>query len=269
VKTFEIVHRRDAARTTLAAAPDVEAWRASPVGYPLWMTQGRLPAGTPLRWPDPHGEEAIFVLAGELSLDDGRVATTGSALILEAEAAPVVVAATDSVVLAMGTAGGATPDGGPVGPAAPGGRRVHLIGRQGIAVWARAPSKLTRYFTTSTCPTCRLMLMYSASQERYASAVHSHTADELIHVLRGRIRVGLEWAERGDTVAVPADTRYRFQTDVDGYGFLNYRADACYYVAVDGTRLLEAGGGGQFVYTGDGTDYISAEAYAAGPPETR
>src|SRR5262249_38922021 len=124
-------------------------------------------------------------------------------------------------------------------------------------------------FTTSTCPTCRLMLMYSSSLERYASAVHSHTADELIHVLRGRIRVGSEWAEPGDTVAIPADTRYRFQTDDDGYGFLNYRADASYYVAVDGTRLLEAGGGGQFVYTGDGADYISAEAYTAGPPATQ
>ncbi|HKA03495.1 MAG TPA: hypothetical protein VKD67_04170, partial [Acidimicrobiales bacterium] len=139
MKAFEIVHRRDASRATLAAAPDVEARRASPVGYPLWMIDGRLPAGTALRWPHLHGEEAIFVLAGELMLDDGRTVPTGSALILEAEAAPVVVAATESMVLAMGTVGGVRPAGGPVGDAAPGGRRVHLIGPQGIAVWARAP----------------------------------------------------------------------------------------------------------------------------------
>jgi quercetin dioxygenase-like cupin family protein len=268
MKTFEIVPGR-VVRTTLAAAPDVEAWRASPAGYPLWMTEADLPAGTALHRPQRRGEEAIFVLSGELAVDDGRTAPAGSALILEAEAAPDVVARTESTILAMGTAGGRTPSGGPVGDAAPGGRHTHLVGPQGIAVWARPPSKLTRYFTTSTCPTCRLMLMYSSSQERYASAVHSHTADELIHVLKGRIRVGAQWAEPGDTVAIPADARYRFQTDDDGYGFLNYRADASYYVAVDGTRLLEAGGGGQFVYTGDGADYISAEAYAAGPPSTR
>jgi hypothetical protein len=268
MKTFEIVGGRRA-RTTLAAAPDVEAWRASPEGYPLWMTEARLPAGTALRWPERHGEEAVFVLAGELSLDDGRTAPAGSALILEAAAAPELVARCDAMVLAMGTDRGRPPSGGPVGDAAPGGRHTHLVGPQGIAVWARPPSKLTRYFTTSTCPRCRLMLMYSSSEERYASAVHSHTADELIHVLKGRIRVGSQWVEPGDTLAVPADTRYRFQTDHDGYGFLNYRADASYYVGVDGTRLLEAGGGGQFVYTGDGVDYISAEAYAAGPPSTQ
>jgi hypothetical protein len=113
------------------------------------------------------------------------------------------------------------------------------------------------------------MLMYSACTEQYASAVHSHTQDELIHVLGGRIRVGSQWAEPGDTLAVPADVRYRFSTAEDGYAFINYRADASYYVPVTGAPSLEAGGNAQFVYTGDGTDYISEEAYAAGPPVTR
>jgi hypothetical protein len=266
---FEVIHRRGAARATLVAAPEAPGWRVSPAGYPLWMIEAHLPAGATLSWPHPHGEEAIYVKAGALQLDGTRACPPGSALILEAGATPVVEATVASVVVGMGTEGGWRPSGGPAGDAAYVGDRTHLIGPRGIAEWARPPTKLTRYYTTSTCPGCRIMLMYSASEQQYGSAVHSHSGDELIHVLKGRIRVGSTWAEPGDTVAIPADVRYRFQTGDDGYGFINYRADASYYVQVDGTRLLEAGGHSQFVYTGDGTDYVSAEAYAAGPTATR
>jgi hypothetical protein len=269
MKTFQVVPRAEQPDTTLPAAPGVPAWRLSPPDYPLWMVEANVPAGTRLVWPERHGEEAIFVKAGELRVDGDRVGPAGSALVVEGDASPIVEATTDSVVVSMGTEGGRRPSGGPVGDAEPGGTRTHVVGPRGIAVWARPPTKLTRYFTTSTCPRCRLMLMYSSSEQQYASAVHSHSADELIHVLKGRIRVGSKWANPGDTVAIPADVRYRFHTGEDGYGFINYRADASYYVEVDGTRRLEAGGGGQFVYTGDGTDYISAADYAAGRPPTR
>ena len=260
VRTFEVVPGVGAETVRLAAAPDVGARRVSPADYPLWMTEADLPAGTPMRWNRPHGEEAVFVKAGELRLGDGRIAMAGSVIVMEAAATTSAAATVASTVLVMGTTGGRRPSGGPVGDAAPDGARVHLIGPRGIAEWARPPTKFTRYYTTATCPTCRLMLMYSACEQHYSSAVHSHTADELIHVLKGKIRVGSQWAEPGDTLAIPADVRYRFTTGPDGYGFLNYRADASYYVDVGGARQLEAGGGGQFVFTGDGTDYISASS---------
>jgi hypothetical protein len=266
VTTFEVVSAADAPTVRLAAVPAVAARHVSPANYPLWMTEADLPAGTLMSWKPPHGEEAVFVKAGELQLGDGRIATTGSVIVMEASSTTTAAATVASTVLAMGTTGGRRPSGGPVGDAQPDGARVHLIGPRGIAEWARPPTKFTRYYTTATCPTCRLMLMYSASEQQFTSAVHSHTADELIHVLKGKIRVGSRWAGPGDTVGIPANVRYRFTTGPDGYGFLNYRADASYYVAVDGARQLEAGGGGQFVFTGDGTDYISAELYAVGPP---
>jgi hypothetical protein len=285
MKRFQIIPRHDAAADAGPLAPRVvgggpiDAWRLSPPDYPLWMVEAHLAAGARLRWASPHGEEAIYVKEGELLLFDfgvdgdadvppsggavGRPCPAGSALVLEARANPLLDVTRPSVIVWMATRDGVLPAGGPVGDPEQFGTRTHLVGPRGIAEWSRPPTKLTRYYTTSTCSGCRLMLMYSASEQQYGSAVHSHTADELIHVLKGAIRVGSRWAEPGDTLAVPANVRYRFETGDDGYGFINYRADASYYVSIDGTRLLEAGGGEQFVYTGDGADYVSAEAYAA------
>jgi hypothetical protein len=204
----------------------------------------------------------VLVKSGRLRLADGRECPAGGVLVVEARSVPAVEAVEPAVVVAMGTVDGVLPAGGPAGSVEPG-DRTHLIGPRGIAEWARPPAKLTRYYTTSSCPGCRLMLMHSASTRQYGSQVHSHTADELIHVLTGSIRIGSTWVEPGDTLAIPADVKYRFESGDEGYGFVNYRPDASHYVAVDGTRHLEAGGGEQFAYTGDGADYVSREDYDA------
>jgi quercetin dioxygenase-like cupin family protein len=281
MRKFQVVHRAEAPSDAgplaervdgTGGGSEVEAWRLSPDSYPLWMHEVHLPAGARLSWPSEHGEEAVFVKTGQLRLLDdaaddtgtatGRRCPAGGVLVVEAGAVPAVDATEPAVLVAMGTAGGRLPSGGPVGSVEPG-TRTHLLGPRGIAEWARPPAKLTRYFTTSSCPGCRLMLMHSASTEPYGSQVHSHTADELIHVLTGSVRIGSTWVEPGDTLAIPADVRYRFESGDQGYGFINYRPDASYYVSVDGTRHLEAGGGEQFVYTGDGTDYVGPEEYQA------
>jgi quercetin dioxygenase-like cupin family protein len=269
-RKFQVLHRAGAPagagpladRIVGGAAAAVEAWRLSPEGYRLWMHEVHLPAGAGLSWPDRHGEEAVLVRSGRLRLADGRDCPAGSVLVVEARSVPAVEAIEPAVLVAMGTVGGALPAGGPAGTVEPG-DRTHLLGPRGIAEWARPPAKLTRYYTTSSCPGCRLMLMHSASAERYSSQVHSHTADELIHLLSGSVRVGSTWVEPGDTLAIPADVKYRFESGDQGYEFVNYRPDASYYVAVDGTRHLEAGGGEQFVYTGDGADYVGPEDYDA------
>jgi mannose-6-phosphate isomerase-like protein (cupin superfamily) len=273
---FQVVHRAEAPADAGPLADRLpgggEAWRLSPDGYPLWMHEVHLPAGARLEWPDRHGEEAVFVRSGAVRLSDGREAPAGSVLVVEGRSQPTIEAVGTpggtpgdtgpAVLVAMGTDGGALPSGGPNGTVEAG-ARTHLVGPRGIAEWARPPAKLTRYYTTASCPGCRLMLMHSASTEPYGSQVHSHTADELIHVLTGSVRVGSTWVEPGDTLAIPADVKYRFQSGGSGYGFINYRPDASYYVAVDGTRHLEAGGGEQFVYTGDGADYVGPDDYEA------
>jgi hypothetical protein len=78
------------------------------------------------------------------------------------------------------------------------------------------------------------------------------------------MQVGSRWLHAGDTLAVPADLRYRFRTGPDGYGLLNYRPDATYYVAVDGRRALEGGvGGGDFSWSPDGADYLDEASWRA------
>jgi len=65
--------------------------------------------------------------------------------------------------------------------------------------------------------------MYTSRSERYESAPHSHSQDELIHLLDGEIVLGSYRLGPGDTLAVAADRRYRFNSGDAGFGFLNYR----------------------------------------------
>jgi hypothetical protein len=101
------------------------------------------------------------------------------------------------------------------------GGHVHVVGPGGT--WAREePGRASRFFADSTCPTCDLTLLYTSRGGEYRSAPHSHSADELIHVLAGQIVVGRNVLGPGATVAVAADRRYAFHSP--GFAFLNYRA---------------------------------------------
>ena len=246
-----------------ADAGTVSAWRASPPGFRLWMLEVDLPAGATLAWPESHGEQAVVVREGALRVD-GRSAGEGHVVVLEADAAPSVEVEVPTRVLAMGNHDPAPPTDGPFGAPA-GGGRTHVVGPGGVAGREGPPGKVTRYYATACCPTCRLLLAWSSRMDEHVAAVHSHTQDELIHLVRGSIQVGARWLHAGDTLAVPANTRYRFRTGPDGYGFLNYRPDATFYVPVEGTRGLEAGRGGDFAWCPDGIDYLSEEAWAEGP----
>ena len=68
------------------------------------------------------------------------------------------------------------------------------------------------------------------------------TEDELIHVLRGELRVGRRVVGEGDTLWVAADRRYKLYSGDDGVHFINYRRDASAMTSpkYDGP-LLEAG----------------------------
>ena len=87
----------------------------------------------------------------------------------------------------------------------------------------------TRLFTESyfdsTCASCDLTLLRVWSDGPYTGASHSHSADELIHVLDGEIVVGAVRVPAGAVIAVPAERRYRFVA-TDAFSFLNYRPHA-------------------------------------------
>lgn len=238
----QIVKGADVADTPGWSAPTVvldgaasSAVISSPL-FPLWLVRGTLPAGSSLTWQPVHGDEIVYVSTGELELD-GRVCPPGGAMTIESGVACRVVARTDAQVLHFGphdpapqTAFGA-PD--------PDGHGVHIVGPGGT--WAQVEgARDTRYFADSTCPTCRATLLHTGRACAYESAAHSHSTDEIIHVISGNLKMGAYELGVGDTLCVAKDVRYRFTSD--GFAFLNFRTDGSYQT-IDRAKppILEGG----------------------------
>lgn len=53
---------------------------------------------------------------------------------------------------------------------------------------------------------------------------HTHTAEEIIAVVRGSISLGAVGLPVGHAVHIPAGTRYAVTSGPDGHAFLNFRA---------------------------------------------
>jgi quercetin dioxygenase-like cupin family protein len=221
---------------------------ASPPGASLWMDRVLLDAGTSIRWEASHGDEALFVESGALAVlgEEERLCSAGGAIVIEAQAGPTVEARAESRVIHMGAREGlsSTVDVRP-GPSldhedrpAP---RVHVIGPRGTFE-ALEPGRETRFFADATCPTCSLWLLYTARSFAYESPVHSHSRDELIHVLRGEVRIGSLVAGPGTTIFIAADQPYQFRAGTEGFAFLNYRRAASEMtIRTTGERIVENG----------------------------
>ena len=195
----------------------------SPRDYSLWLVVADLDDGTALELPAVHGDESVYVEHGALRVDD-RTCPDGGAVVIEAGASPAIAAIGTTRVVHVGPR-----DPRPVAAAAAGvdtpGTGVHVVGPRGTYA-AIEPGRDTHYYADSTCATCRLTLLYTSRTVPYISDAHSHSTDELIHLLWGELRLGNQVVRPGDTLAVDADRRYGFRSGPDGFGFLNYRREA-------------------------------------------
>jgi len=210
-----------------------------PDGYSLWMVELTLPAGAVIELPDVHGDEILYVVSGELAVD-GTSCTAGGAAVVESGAHPRLAVGEPAVVLHMGTAAGSLPVGGLNGPISRVPDQVHVVGPDGWLALA-TPGRLSKYFADSTCAGCRATLLYTSRDDEYVSPAHSHSVDELIHVVWGEIRLGAHRLVAGDTLAVSADQRYGFRADA-GFGFLNYRGDASQQTVAGAEAPIMEGG---------------------------
>lgn len=214
----------------------------SPLHASIWMCTGLLDAGATLAWDAEHGEEAFYVERGEVSIDD-RVCPAGTAVILEAKAAPTLRALAPSRVLHMGAYDEAPPRAvarGGEGVAAPA-SAVHVVGPRGVCE-AIEPGRAARFFADATCPTCSVWLLLTSRSVAYESPIHSHARDELIHVLQGEIQIGSLALHPGDTVFIAADQVYRFRSGPAGFVFLNYRSAASVMtIRPTGQKIIENG----------------------------
>jgi hypothetical protein len=203
------------------------------------MRRVELDAGTKILWSADHGDEAVFVQGGELAIG-GRSCPTGGALVIEANAAPEVTAVAPTRLLQMGARS--------QGPAADRSSEadgsepvVHVVGPRGIFE-AIEPGRETRFFADASCPGCRVWLLYTARDFAYESPVHSHSQDELIHVVRGEISIGSLRVHSGSTVFIRSGQPYQVRAGDEGFAFLNYRRDASQMtIRSTGEKILETG----------------------------
>jgi hypothetical protein len=212
----------------------------SPERFSLWLVRGELSDNALLAWTRdrPHGDEVVYVTRGELDVD-GRICPSGGAVVIESGAPVAVRAIGDTEVLHFGPADPAPPTDGFYGPASPEDHGVHVVGPGGTFAQIEGPRN-SRFFADSTCPTCRITLLYTGRDCAYESAAHSHSQDELIHVLHGELQLGAYSAGPGDTLAISKDVRYRFRSD--GFAFLNYRRDVSHQtIDRDAPPILEGG----------------------------
>jgi quercetin dioxygenase-like cupin family protein len=196
----------------------------SPHGFSLWMLRAELDDGSTIAWPATHGDEGVYVLDGALEID-GRVTPTGGAAIVESDVVTRARAVGPTRIVHMGPRDLAPPVDGLNGPAATDGHGVHVVGPRGTYANVTDTAD-SHYYADSTCPTCRITVLSVGRSFDYRSEPHSHTQDELIHVVAGGINLGRRHLGPGDTLAIAAEARYGFRGDDDGFVFLNYRRDA-------------------------------------------
>jgi quercetin dioxygenase-like cupin family protein len=196
----------------------------SPDGFSLWLVRAELDDGATIEWPEAHGDEAVYVLDGALEID-GRITPAGGAAIVEANVVTRARAVGPTRVVHLGPRDPAPPVDGLNGPPALEHHGVHVVGPRGTYANTTDTAD-SHYYADSTCPTCRITLLSVGRSFAYRSPPHSHTEDELIHVVTGGIHVGRRRLGPGDTIAIAAGARYGFRGDDHGFVFLNYRRDA-------------------------------------------
>ena len=204
--------------------------------------------GPRIGWEPSHGDEALFVESGVLAVLDGedRLCPAGGAIVIEAAGRPDGRGPGREPRDPHGGARRRRHDGRrhrrpPVDPDDRPAPRVHVIGPRGTFE-ALEPGRETRFFADATCPTCSLWLLYTARSFAYESPVHSHSQDELIHVLRGEVRIGSLVAGPGASIFIAAHQPYQFRSGPEGFAFLNYRRAASEMtIRGTGEKIVEAG----------------------------
>jgi quercetin dioxygenase-like cupin family protein len=176
----------------------------------LWLVRAALAPGASVSWSG-HGDEGVFVLEGAVEVD-GRTCPAGGAVIAESGMACEVRSSGGASVVHVGRRSPEPDGGGTVRVVGPGGTYAKV-----------GEGRDTRYFADSEPDRCRMTLFTTGRSHEHVSAPHSHSADELLHVLDGEVVVGRRRLGPGSTIAIHAGRRYGFRSP--GFRFLNYRAE--------------------------------------------
>ena len=207
----------------------------APAGFDQFVAHGTLGRGAVLEWGSGHGDEGVFVLAGDVRVDGCDVGAK-SAVVIEADAATTLEAVSDARILHVGST---IP--GPVVASSYGApdtstRSVHVHDAETAPVltYEFPPVEVdgvihddvvrTAWFSDGGCPSCRIALFRVWGTGPHRGKSHHHSAHELITVTEGEIQVGRDRVVPGMTLAIPAERRYSFRTAMP-WEFVNFRSD--------------------------------------------
>jgi quercetin dioxygenase-like cupin family protein len=193
---------------------------SQPAGFDQWIVAAELAAGAEIVWEGPHGDEAMYVVSGQLQVGEATCVAEG-AVIIESAAPATVRAVEDTRIVHMGSAVPDVPTDGPLGPPAREAHGVHVHGPSGDPTLSSGDSSAA-FFARGRCPTCRIMFYRVRSTGDTRS--HSHSEAQLQHVLAGTIGVATFDVGAGMTVALPPDYRYRYRAS-GPWEILVYRRD--------------------------------------------
>jgi hypothetical protein len=209
---------------------------STPEGFEQFVVTGTLRAGSTLRWDAPHGDEAVFVQAGEL-VHDGVRCGTGDALIVESGARATIEAVVDTDIVHFGATTTASSKGGFLGVPFPAGHGVHVVHVADAPVTSSILDDGTEvratWYADGVCRTCRLTLLRVAADGPVTGPSHHHSEDEVMCLLDGHMQVGPISVDKGMTVAIPAERRYGFRTK-GAFEFINFRLAPCTVVVRPG-----------------------------------
>ena len=210
-------------------------------GHSQWTITATLAADTWMEWGPAHGDEVVYVFDGGLEVD-GTVCPPRGCIVIEAGVPARVRAASTTRILHCGSMEPVAPREGPLGPAVESGHAVRVVTEQASnPVRYAGPDGVVydqRFYADSTSPTCRLALFGVTASGASVAAVHSHTQDEIIHVVRGELHVGRLVIGPGMSVAIQGEQRYGFSSP-GMVEFLNYRRDASYVLLPPNPPRLE------------------------------
>ena len=209
-----------------AAVGVVSSVALAPPGYPLWCCVSDLADAATIAWSGDHGDDGLFVLSGEISID-GRTCPAGGAVIVESGVDTVATAIGPTRIVHVGSHDPVAPDDGLLGPPQAGAHGVHVVGPDGVFHSGALEGVHAVWFADGTCPTCRIQLFTVTGPPNRSKRgkSHTHSADEIIYVLDGSITMGSYHLGPGTALCVPADVRYALVGGEEGHAFLNFRRD--------------------------------------------
>ena len=210
-------------------------------GHSIWAITGELAAGAELEWGTSHGDEVVYVFDGALEVGGKTCGSRGS-VIVESDAPATVRALTPARIIHFGPVDSIPPADGPFGAVSRTGHGVRIVAETDSNPMRHVGPDGTiydqRFYAEGTASTCRLALFGVTASQASDAPLHSHTQDEIIHVVRGELHVGKLVIGAGMSIAIKADQRYGFTTP-GLLEFLNYRRDASYVVQDGKEPMLE------------------------------